>query len=76
MRKSEFPFNMFPFFFGFVFLMIIATIGVQGYIAYVAYTEVKQNGVKGVAEQIWCGNEQSEECKESLRKTIQDGISK
>lgn len=57
----------------FVFLGIISQIALVGYAA----MNVHEQGLKGVAESVWCGsNQTSEECKETIRKTLQEGLSK
>lgn len=72
--KKEFPFNMFPYFFGFVFFVIVSMIALQVYVGVVAVNQISENGLKGVSEQLWCGKDKSDECKEELRKTIKEGL--
>ena len=57
----------------FVFVGIVSQIALVGY----ATMSVQENGLKGVAESVWCGSSQtSEECKESIRKTLQESLTK
>ncbi|UYD59212.1 hypothetical protein HPMBJEAJ_00097 [Aeromonas phage avDM6] len=57
----------------FVFVGIICQMALIGY----ATMNVQEKGLKGVVESVWCGSSQtSEECKESIRKTLQEGLSK
>lgn len=73
-HKQEFPFNMIPYFFGFIAFVIIVTIAVQSWFAYEVVNAIKTDGVKGAVENVWCGSSNSEECKESIRKTLEEGL--
>ena len=50
-------FRIFPFFFGFVLLLVITIWTLVGVVAYKSIDAINEKGLKGVAEQIWCGKE-------------------
>ena len=70
MRSSgDWIFRIFPFFFGFVILLVITIWIVVGVVAYKSIDAVNEKGLKGVAEQVWCG-------KENTNCTLPDLVSK
>lgn len=58
MRKNSsdgFIWKLFPWFFGLVFLMIIASWAFQGWVAFTLVDAVQKDGLKSVVEVIWNG---------------------
>ncbi|AFN39460.1 periplasmic protein [Aeromonas phage CC2] len=52
-----------------ILLMVVAQFALVGYAA----VNVQEQGLKGVAESIWCGsNQNTDECKESIRGAFID----
>ena len=63
MRSSgDWIFRIFPFFFGFILFVIVTGWIVMGVVAYKSINAVNEKGLKGVAEQVWCGKENTD-CK-------------
>lgn len=63
MRSSgDWIFRIFPFFFAFMAFMIIGGWIVMAVVAYKSIDAVDEKGLKGVAEQVWCGKENTD-CK-------------
>jgi len=59
--RNDWLFKVFPWFFGFVFFLIVCYIGAFAVLAYFAIGEVNTaiqdgSGIKGILERIWCGN--------------------
>jgi hypothetical protein len=58
---STFFSKIFPWFFGAVFALIIGGWIVTGYVVVQGVGAVDEKGLKGVAEQVWCGK--AADCK-------------
>ena len=58
---STFFSKIFPWFFGAVFALIIGGWIVTGYVVVKGVGAIDENGLKGVAEQVWCGK--AADCK-------------
>ena len=50
-------FKIFPWVFGLVFTLIISCWISMGYLAVKSVDSIDQKGIKGLAEQVWCGKE-------------------
>lgn len=82
MRRNNFKSNqpwffrhfnkIFTAFFVGILLLMFAQVVFVGYAA----VNVQEQGLKGVAESVWCGsNQNTEECKESMREAFLNNIS-
>ncbi|ARW57693.1 periplasmic protein [Serratia phage CHI14] len=56
-QSQSWMWKLFPWFFGFVFFMIVAGIAAEAYVLYVAVDAIKEEGLKSVVEVIWNGQE-------------------
>lgn len=72
--KNDWMFKIFPWFFGFVFFLIISIIGLQAYVAYITVDAVQKDGIRGVAGQLWCGSKNQEECTQAIQKALKEGL--
>lgn len=53
----DWMFRVVPWFIGFVFVLIISIWIVGGILAYKTINAVNENGLRSLAEQVWCGKE-------------------
>jgi hypothetical protein len=56
--------KIFPWFFGVMFILIICVWTTIGYFLVIGVSAVSEKGLKGVAEQVWCGNDAA--CKQPV----------
>jgi len=54
-HKESVIFKVVPYFIGFVFLLVLAGIAVQIYLAVFVVQEVNEHGLKSIVEEIWDG---------------------
>lgn len=64
-KDGDWIFKIVPWFIGFVFICILTGWIVFGVIASKVFSEVSDEGLKSVVENVWCGKQQ--DCKLELK---------
>lgn len=59
--SKSFVFRIVPWFIGFAFVLIISICIIGGILAFKSFDVITEKGLKGVAEQVWCGK--NDNCK-------------